>query len=166
MGGTAGLCAYLHDFFIPSGRLDHQLAFTDIMAAGFFDIHMLARIARKNCCGAMPMIGGCNPNCINRFIIQHLTHILDTLGLIPFCILDKFDCISQPCSIRLTNIINTYILALHQQFKMIGAHTTWTDKTNLDCIGRSLGIYCKQGACSKCKILFQKSSPGLNCHDG
>ena len=166
MGGTARLRAYLHDFFIPSGSFDHQLTFTDIMAAGFFDIHMLTRITRQNCCGAMPVIGCCDPNSINRFIIQNLTHILNALGLIPFCILDKFDCASQPCSIRLTNIINTYILALHQQSKVIGSHASGPDKTNLDCICRSLGICCNQGACSPCQILFQKSSPGLNCHDG
>src|ERR1051326_216763 len=54
---TAALVAHLNDALVLAGSSHHQFAFVRIVAAGFFDIDMLASSAGENGCGGVPVIG-------------------------------------------------------------------------------------------------------------
>jgi hypothetical protein len=59
--------------------LDQQAAFPDAVAAGFLDIHMLARYQRRQCNRRMPMVRRGNTYRIDALVVHDAAIVLDRL---------------------------------------------------------------------------------------
>src|SRR5436853_378853 len=70
--GAAALSADLQAFSSPLDGIHQGAPLAQVVAAGFFDIHVFARIEREDCGGSVPVIGSGDEHGVNRLIIEHL----------------------------------------------------------------------------------------------
>ena len=101
---TAALAPHLHDAVVPPRSRDGQLSFTRIVAAGFFDIDMLAGRACQNRGRGMPMVRRGDDQGVDRLIVENLAEIDDTLrATVLFCA-DMLHALSQRPAVDVTEI--------------------------------------------------------------
>ena len=85
---TATLVPHLNQSLVFAGGGHHPLGLLRVVAAGFFNIDMLARVAGEDGRGCMPMIGSGDADGIQRSVVEHPSEIDHFLGATPCFFLD------------------------------------------------------------------------------
>ena len=71
----ANLVAHLDADIVLAGCFDEELALARVVAAGFFDVDVLAGFARHDRCRRMPVVRCCDYDRIDRFIVQNSSQV-------------------------------------------------------------------------------------------
>ena len=74
---AAALSSHLQSLATPLDRVCQKPAFTNVVTAGLFHIHVLARIEGQNGRGSMPVIRSGNEDGINSCVVQNQTKVAD-----------------------------------------------------------------------------------------
>ncbi len=103
-GPTSALRAMLHDFRVFAGRLDEPFSFARIVAAGLFDVDMLAGVHGQDRRRRVPMIGSGDHNRIERLIVQDTPKVADALWGLFLDFRDGIDRFGDIAHIDITDI--------------------------------------------------------------
>ncbi len=85
---AAALGSVLDDAVVAASHLHRNAAFVDIVAAGFFDVDVLTRLARPDGHQGMPVIRSGDGNGVQVAIFQCLANILDSTRSIAAALID------------------------------------------------------------------------------
>jgi len=72
---AAALCAVLHALAVLTRGLLEQTGLVEVMAAGLFHIHMLARHDGGQCHGRMPVVGRSDADRVNGLVLEQLAEV-------------------------------------------------------------------------------------------
>ena len=138
-------------------------SFMNIMAHGFFNINILARLTRPNGHEAMPVIGGCDGNSVHIFISKCFADILNSFGSLAcfaFNILDPF---GKSPFIRINQVsdLDPFLRNIPTNMGRASAIQSCNRNTNSIICAQHLArrfCTCNRNGCSNCKCSFAKLS--------
>ncbi len=89
---AAALHAHLHHAIVFARRLQHLLAFEDVVGGGLFYVHILASLAGPDGRQRVPVVGRGDGDCIDILIFIKLAQILVILWIAPVGLVHELPC--------------------------------------------------------------------------
>ncbi len=88
VGGAAPLRADLDNAFVAARDIAHSLAFLDGLRQGLFDVDVLARLARQDHLGGVPVVWRGDDHRVDVLVFEHAAEVLAGRGFFPLRLLD------------------------------------------------------------------------------
>ena len=133
---TAGLRPHLHGDAVAAGRLDHQPPLAEVVAGGLLHIDMLSRVGSKDRGGAVPMIGGGDPDSLHLVVGEHVAEIVAPLRLDVAGLDNELFRGREPVGIDIAHPGHAHILAADEVLEMGSPHAARADDGHRERCGR------------------------------
>ena len=136
MLSTASLSTHLNNPFVLAHRLDHSLPLEHVMPVRFFDIDILAGLARHDCRNRMPVIRRSNHQYINPWIINQSSKIGMSGWFLTINLPDRFLGRRQTTTVNICQRHHVHVFLSRKHPQQRSCSTAYTNAPYLDTFTR------------------------------